>query len=114
MHCSDERRSKPDCNRAAAELFPQVRIKTIGFQVVYFPLEGVGVLLLLSFFLLGTIYKKLLLYDIFSFNLPSAVRERERERELGEVANDSCLFRVLIFFPSLFLVPNFLADSLLF
>jgi hypothetical protein len=80
--------------------------------VVYFPLEGVGVLLLLSFFLLGTIYRKLLWNHIFSFNLPSA--ERERERELGEVANDSCLFRVLIFFPFLFLVPNFLEDSLLF
>jgi hypothetical protein len=45
--------------------------------VVYFPLEGVGVLLLLSFFLLGTIYRKLLWNDIFSFNLPSAERERE-------------------------------------
>ncbi len=95
LHCSDGRRSKSDCNTAAAELSLQVRTKTIGIQVVYFPLEGVGVLLLLlSFFLLGTIYKKLLWHDIFSFNLPSAERERERERERESLER---LLMILVF-----------------
>jgi hypothetical protein len=80
FHCSDGRRSKPDCNGAAAELCLQVRTKTIGIQVLYFPLEGWVFYYYYPSFCWVQFIKNF--FDMtFSPLICQVLRERERERE---------------------------------